>query len=83
MAICAARNKNFEVHKQWMIRSYTFTLIFVVSLIIPALPIAPTTYEGAERLVWILIVCALIVPQLIINWQQLFPHHPARASRES
>jgi Predicted membrane protein (DUF2306) len=83
MATCAARNRNFEVHKQWMMRSYAITLIFVVSRIILALPIAPTTDEGAERLAWILIVCALIVPRFIINWQQLFPHHPARERRES
>jgi lysylphosphatidylglycerol synthetase-like protein (DUF2156 family) len=83
MAVCAARNKNFEVHKQWMMRSYAITLIFVVGRIILALPLAPTTDKGAERLAWILIVCALIVPQLIINWRQLFPHHAAHASRES
>jgi hypothetical protein len=82
MAICAARNKNFEVHKQWMMRSYAITLIFVVSRIILALPIAPTTDEGAERIAWTLITCALIVPQLIINWQQLFRRHTVRGGRE-
>ena len=73
MAFVAARNRNFEVHRQWMMRSYSITMIFVVSRIILALPvIAPTTALGAERLGWILIICALLVPQLIINWPQLF-----------
>jgi len=73
MAFVAARNRNFEVHRQWMMRSYSITMIFVVSRIILALHvIAPTTDLGAERLGWILIICALLVPQLIINGPQLF-----------
>jgi uncharacterized membrane protein len=73
MAFVAARRGNFEVHRQWMMRSYSITMIFVVSRIILALPvIAPTTDLGAERLGWILIICSLLVPQLIINWPQLF-----------
>lgn len=59
-----------------MMRSYAVTLIFVVSRIILAMPfLAPTSDVGAERLAWILIVCALVVPQLIINWPQLFVRH--------
>lgn len=83
LAILAARNKHFEVHMQWMMRSYAITLIFVISRIILALPLSPTTDEGAERLAWILIVCALIVPQLIINWRQLFRRNPASGTRGS
>jgi uncharacterized membrane protein len=73
IALAAARNRSFEVHKQWMMRSYAITLIFVIDRIMLGLPVvSPTTDEGAERLVWILLVCALFVPQLIINWPQLF-----------
>jgi hypothetical protein len=73
MAFVAVRNRNFEVHRQWMMRSYSITMIFVVFRIILALPVvAPTTDLGAERLGWVLIICALLVPQLIINWPQLF-----------
>jgi hypothetical protein len=85
IAFVAARNRNFEVHRQWMMRSYSITMIFVVSRIILALPVvAPTTDLGAERLGWILIICALLVPQLIINWPQLFARSRAiRAGRSS
>jgi len=73
MALLAARNRNFEVHKQWVMRSYAVTLIFVVSRIVLAIPgLAPVTDVGAERLLWILNICALAIPQLIINWRQLF-----------
>lgn len=72
MALRAARKRNFDVHQQWAMRSYAVTLIFVVNRVILALPGAPTTDAGAERLTWTLLVCALIVPQMIINWPQLF-----------
>jgi uncharacterized membrane protein len=73
MAIRAARNRKFEVHRQWVMRSYAITLIFVIDRIILALPVAPTTDAGAERLAWILVVAALLVPQLLINGRELFP----------
>jgi uncharacterized membrane protein len=72
MALRAARKRNFEVHRQWVMRSYAVTLIFVVNRVILALPFAPTTDVGAERLTWTLVVGAMFVPQLIINWRQLF-----------
>src|SRR5579863_2418977 len=51
MALLAARNRHFEVHKEWMMRSYAITSIFVVSRIILAVPIvAPTSDMGAEHL---------------------------------
>jgi hypothetical protein len=71
MALLAARNHNFEIHRQWVMRSYAVTLIFVFARIVLALPIAPTSDQGAERMAWILIVCALLVPQVIINWREL------------
>ena len=78
IAVLAARSRSFEVHRQWMMRSYAITLIFVISRMILAMPlVAPTTDVGAERLAWMLIVCALLVPQLIINWRQLFVHSGA------
>jgi len=72
MAIRAARNRNFELHQQWAIRSYSVTLLFVANRIMLDVPIVkPTTDVGAERLAWILMVCALVVSQLIIDKQQL------------
>ena len=67
MALRAARERDFVVHRRWAIGSYAVTLIFVIGRVILALPWAPTTDAGAERLNWTLVVCALVVPQLIIN----------------
>ena len=80
MALRAARKRNFEVHRQWAMRSYAVTLIFVASRVIIALPIAPTTDAGVERLTWTLTVCAMLVPQLIINWRQLFAQSAANSN---
>jgi hypothetical protein len=83
MAILAARNRSFEVHKQWMMRSYAVTLIFVVSRIILAIRVlAPTTDVGAEHLAWILVIFALLIAQLIINWRQLFVRHSTTRTHE-
>jgi len=73
MALRAARERNFVVHRQWAMRSYAVTMIFVVNRVNLDMPWAPTTDDGAERLSWTLVVCALVIPQLIINWRQLFP----------
>jgi len=73
MAFLAVRRKNFDIHRQWMMRSYAITLIFVFTRIVLAIPfLAPVTDSGAERLLWILTLSALFVPQIIINWPQLF-----------
>jgi len=72
MAVRAARNRNFEVHQQWAIRSYAVTLLFVANRIMLDVPIlGPKTDVGAERLAWILMVCVSIVAQLIIDREQL------------
>ena len=71
-AVLAARSRNFEVHKQWVVRSYAITLLFVFNRIILALPIvAPTTDAGAERLAWTLMVAALLGAELLINRREL------------
>jgi len=72
-ALRAALNRSFETHQQWMMRSYAVTLIFVVSRILYVVPILePTRDIDAERILWILNICALLVPQMIINRRQLF-----------
>jgi len=76
MALLAARNRSFQVHEQWMMRSYAVTLIFVISRIVFELPgLSGMSDVSAEHVLWILIICALLVPQLIINWRSLT--HPS------
>jgi len=73
MALLAVRNRNFEVHRQWVMRSYAVTLIFVVSRVLFAVPVLARVNDvDAERVLWILNICALLVPQLIVNWRSLF-----------
>lgn len=77
MALIAVVRKNFEVHRQWVMRSYAVTLIFIVSRLVLALPIlASITERGAERMLWMLNIGSLLVPQIIINWRHSFtrPH---------
>lgn len=69
MALRAARELDFVVRRQWAIGSYAVTLIFVVNRVNLDMPWDPTTDDGAERLSWTLVVCALVIPQLIIYWR--------------
>jgi uncharacterized membrane protein len=80
MALLAARNRQFEVHRQWVMRSYAVTLIFVFNRILFVVPaLSRMSDANAGSVFWILITCALLVPQLIINWRQLFaPSVPGR-----
>ncbi len=72
MALLAALHRNFEVHRQWVMRSYAVTLIFIVSRILFHVPaLGRMSDVAANNLLWILNICALLVPQLIINWRQL------------
>ena len=83
MALLAVRKRNLEVHREWAIRSYAVTLIFVFSRIVLALPfLARITEPGAERLLWTLTLCALLVPQIGLNWRHLFTRFPDNFSEE-
>lgn len=73
LALLAILRSNLDVHRQWMMRSYAVTLIFVLTRIVQAIAfLAPVTDSGAERLLWILTLGALLVPQIIIDGRQLF-----------
>jgi hypothetical protein len=65
-----ARNPHIAVNRQWMIRSYTFTFIFVSS----RLPIpAPTRLSDAQFVIFLfmLVAVSLILPDLYFSWREL------------
>jgi uncharacterized membrane protein len=69
-AFITARNRHIAVHRQWMIRSYTFTFIFVSSrLPIPALN---RLSDGAFVIfLFMLVAVSLILPDLYFSWREL------------
>lgn len=64
----AARYRQMVLHRQWMVRSYAITLIFIAS----RLPIYPN-FNATElsTMLWYLIVGALILPDLLETTVQL------------
>ena len=69
-AFITARNRHIAVHRQWMIRSYTFTFIFVSSRIpIPAL----VRLSDAQFVIFlfVLVAVSLILPDVYFSWREL------------
>ncbi|HLW24876.1 MAG TPA: DUF2306 domain-containing protein [Steroidobacteraceae bacterium] len=80
VAFYCIRRRNFQQHRQWMIRSYAITLTFLVVRVIDAVP-ALNDLDGdtSPNMLWLTNVIAWVVPSFIIAWPGLFPS--PRASR--
>jgi uncharacterized membrane protein len=72
------RNKQVAMHKAWMMRSYGFTLIFVLSRV-PDAFMKSYTDQFLSDLLWSLVVVALIAPEIILTTQTLWRIRGAKA----
>lgn len=74
VALYAVRSGNIKQHREWMIRSYPFAMVFVIARAILALPPIHALGEiGVVSVVWSTIAAAYLVPSFVINWRALFP----------
>jgi uncharacterized membrane protein len=64
VAWVCARTRQMAMHRDWMIRSYGFTLVFVLSRI-PDVFISHYSDQFLSDMLWGLIICALIAPEAI------------------
>lgn len=72
IAIRLVRNGDVTRHREWMMRSYSWALIFLTARI--AIRVIGTTDRNViDAIVWITMGTAMLWPQLIINWNQIFP----------
>jgi uncharacterized membrane protein len=74
------RNGQTAMHKAWMMRSYGFTLIFILARV----PDAFMNTEDPQFLsdmLWSLVILALIAPELILTAQTLLRIRNAKARR--
>jgi uncharacterized membrane protein len=79
IAIKLVRNGDIARHREWMMRSYSFGLIFISArILIKVLKLADENSFNA--LVWITISTGWLWPQLIINWKQIFPNRSVRSA---
>lgn len=69
MAYRAARNRRFEVHRQWMLRSYVLTWTFVGCRIAGRVPALEALGDaGGAAIVWLSWVVPLLICEFVIQW---------------
>jgi uncharacterized membrane protein len=73
-------NRNVVRHQQWMLRSYLFASIFVVSRVLDRVPflgsfIAPFNNNSNPAVLWFLVVFAWLVPTLLEQKEEVFGVH--------
>jgi uncharacterized membrane protein len=78
VAIKLVRNGDITRHREWMMRSYSWALVFITARI-AIWAIKPTDPNVFDAIVWITIGTAMLWPQLIINWKQIFPRRQPQA----
>lgn len=61
----AARMRQMAIHRDWMIRSYGFALVFIVSRI-PDLIWDHYSDQFVSDFLWLLVVAALLAPDVVM-----------------
>jgi uncharacterized membrane protein len=64
LAWVCARMRQMPLHRDWMIRSYGFTLVFVLSRV-PDLVYSHYSDQFLSDMLWALLLCALGAPEVI------------------
>ena len=66
------RTGRIQQHREWMIRSYPFAMVFIAVRVINEIPaIARMGLVGVETVVWSVIAAACFLPSFVIAWQAL------------
>jgi uncharacterized membrane protein len=78
VAWACIRSGQMALHKAWMMRSYAFTLIFVLSRV-PDAFIAHYSDQLLSDMLWSLTIVAVIAPEVILTAQTLLRIRGARA----
>jgi len=72
-AFAAVRNGNIPLHRQWMVRSYAITTVFLTGRVIPAIPAID---RGGDAIivptVWCVLVATLVLTELGLAWRSIF-----------
>jgi uncharacterized membrane protein len=74
IAFLCIRRGQVALHKAWMMRSYAFTLIFVLSRL-PDLVVASYSDQALSDLLWALVVLALFAPDAVATVRALAHSH--------
>jgi uncharacterized membrane protein len=73
-ALYCVRTGKIQQHREWMMRSYPFAMVFVVVRVIIAIPaVARMGLDGLVATVWSVIAIACFLPSFLIAWRGVFP----------
>ena len=78
VAWACIRSGQMALHKSWMMRSYAFTLVFVLSRV-PDAFISSYSDQFLSDMLWSLVVVAVIAPEVILTAQTLLRIRNAKA----
>jgi uncharacterized membrane protein len=72
-AFAAVRNGNIQLHRQWMVRSYALTSVFVTGRVLLAIPAIDRAGEAVSvPALWSLLVATLVLTELGLAWPGIF-----------
>jgi hypothetical protein len=71
----AVRNRRFEAHRDWMIRSYVVTWTFVFCRMAMQLPLFPSLgLEGITATIWVSFIIPVLVCEMVLQWSTTAAH---------
>ncbi len=71
-ALYCVRTGRIQQHREWMMRSYPFAMVFIVVRAVNAIPVVERMgLVGIETVVWSVIATACCLPSFVIAWQAL------------
>lgn len=74
MAWRAARNRRFDAHRGWMIRSYVVTWTFVFCRMAMQLPLFPGLgAEGITATIWVSFIIPVVACEIVMQWPNTAP----------
>jgi uncharacterized membrane protein len=81
-AFLCVRRGNIPLHRQWMVRSYALTSLFLTGRVVTAVPAIERAGEAISvPALWSLFVVTLVLTELGLAWRGIFTNR--RASAES
>lgn len=76
MAWRAARNRRFDAHRGWMIRSYVVTWTFVFCRMAMQLPLFPSLGgEAITATIWTSFIIPVVACEIAMQWRSTAPLH--------
>lgn len=80
MAYRAVRNRRFEAHRQWMVRSYVLTWSFVLCRLVGRVPALAELGDGSS-IIWLSWIVPLLCCEVVLQWSETGRHSTPRVAR--